>query len=99
MLVFGGFLIAFRWIDLSTPLIRLFLLVLILRLMPTLNFLPGWFALSHLPVRHPSRLPMMLLPWLGPRTGVLTPSRTGRLLAPLPVRRRTTLFLVSWTGP
>src|SRR4051794_41794310 len=31
------FFIAFRWIHLSTPLIRLFLLVLILLLMPTLN--------------------------------------------------------------
>src|SRR5262249_62135976 len=29
-----------------SPLIRLFLLVLILLLMPTLNFLPVWFALS-----------------------------------------------------
>src|SRR5436853_1760036 len=36
--------ISFRWIHLSTPLIRLFLLVLILLLMPTLNFLPVWFA-------------------------------------------------------
>src|SRR2546429_2785967 len=46
MLVMVVFFIAFRWIHLSTPLIRLFLLVLILLLMPTLNFLPGWFALS-----------------------------------------------------
>src|SRR2546429_492400 len=45
MLVMGVFFIAFRWIHLSTPLIRLFLLVLILLLMPTLNFLPVWFAL------------------------------------------------------
>src|SRR5207302_6502699 len=36
---------------LSTPLIRLFLLVLILLLMPTLNFLPVWFALSLLRFR------------------------------------------------
>src|SRR5205809_6339569 len=43
--------IAFRWIHLSTPLIRLFLLVLILLLMPTLNFLPVWFALSLLRFR------------------------------------------------
>src|SRR5690606_41750974 len=42
---------AFRWIHLSTPLIRLFLLVLILLLMPTLNFLPVWFALSLLRFR------------------------------------------------
>src|SRR4051794_40008719 len=46
MLVMVVFFIAFRWIHLSTPLIRLFLLVLILLLMPTLNFLPVWFAES-----------------------------------------------------
>src|SRR5438034_5203159 len=44
MLVMVVFFIAFRWIHLSTPLMRLFLLVLILLLMPTLNFLPVWFA-------------------------------------------------------
>src|SRR5437763_2514532 len=59
MLVMLVFFIAFRWIHLSTPLIRLFLLVLILLLMPTLNFLPVWFALSLLRFRLPSRLPMM----------------------------------------
>src|SRR5687768_18487502 len=59
MLVMVVFFIAFRWIHLSTPLIRLFLLVLILLLMPTLNFLPVWFALSLLRFRLPSRLPMM----------------------------------------
>src|SRR5207248_425348 len=42
-------------LHLSTPLIRLFLLVLILLLMPTLNFLPVWFALSLLRFRLPSR--------------------------------------------
>src|SRR5215467_7549701 len=51
MLVMVVFFIAFRWILLSTPLIRLFLLVLILLLMPTLNFLPVWFALSLLRFR------------------------------------------------
>src|SRR4249919_2085182 len=40
MLVMVVFFIAFRWIHLSTPLIRLFLLVLILLLMPILNFYP-----------------------------------------------------------
>src|SRR5262245_63513161 len=55
MLVMVVFFIAFRWIHLSTPLIRLFLLVLILLLMPTLNFLPVWFALSLLRIRLPSR--------------------------------------------
>src|SRR5438128_2693537 len=54
MLVMVVFFIAFRWIHLSTPLIRLFLLVLILLLMPTLNFLPVWFALSLLRFRLPS---------------------------------------------
>src|SRR5437870_13144415 len=57
MLVMVVFFIAFRWIHLSTPLIRLFLLVLILLLMPTLNFLPVWFALSLLWFRLRSRLP------------------------------------------
>src|SRR5262245_48289132 len=64
MLVMVVFFIAFRWIHLSTPLIRLFLLVLILLLMPTLNFLPVWFALSLLRFRLPSRLPMMFIFWL-----------------------------------
>src|SRR5207247_2149760 len=39
MLVMVVFFIAFRWIHLSTPLIRLFLLVLILVLIPSLYFL------------------------------------------------------------
>src|SRR5437763_15812930 len=64
MLVMVVFFIAFRWIHLSTPLIRLFLLVLILLLMPTLNFLPVWFALSLLRFRIPSRLPMMFILWM-----------------------------------
>src|SRR2546428_793901 len=64
MLVMVVFFIAFRWIHLSTPLIRLFLLVLILLLMPTLNFLPVWFALSLLRFRLPSRLPMMSILWM-----------------------------------
>src|SRR5882724_6932990 len=64
MLVMVVFFIAFRWIHLSTPLIRLFLLVLILLLMPTLNFLPVGFALSLLRFRLPSRLPMMFILWL-----------------------------------
>src|SRR5207245_1945510 len=61
MLVMVVFFIAFRWIHLSTPLIRLFLLVLILLLMPTLNFLPVCFALSLLRFRLPSRLPMIFI--------------------------------------
>src|SRR2546430_697894 len=64
MLVMVVFFIAFRWIHLSTPLIRLFLSVLILLLMPTINFLPVWFALSLLRFRLPSRLPMMFILWM-----------------------------------
>src|SRR2546430_2323628 len=64
MLVMVVFFIAFRWIHLSTPLIRLILLVLILLLMPTLNFLPVWFALSLLRFGLPSRLPMMFILWM-----------------------------------
>src|SRR5207244_11679352 len=64
MLVMVVFFIAFRWIHLSTPLIRLFLLVLILLLMPPLNFLPVWFALSLLRFSLPSRLPMLFILWL-----------------------------------
>src|SRR5256885_214959 len=64
MLVMVVFFIAFRWIHLSTPLIRLFLLVMILHLMPTLNCLPVWFALSLLRFRLPSRLPMMFILWM-----------------------------------
>src|SRR5207245_2607645 len=44
MLVMVVFFIAFRWIHLSTPLIRLFLLVLLLLLMPTLIFLSSWVS-------------------------------------------------------
>src|SRR5205823_14142398 len=63
-------------IHLSTPLIRLFLLVLILLLMPTLNFLPVWFALSLLRFRLPSRLPMMFILWMVAMMVVIIPSRT-----------------------
>src|SRR2546427_12244358 len=76
MLVMVVFFIAFRWIHLSTPLIRLFLLVLILLLMPTLSFLPVWFALSLLRCRLPSRLPMMFILWMVAMMVVIIPSRT-----------------------
>src|SRR5205809_2230106 len=66
----------FRWIHLSTPLIRLFLLVLILLLMPTLIFLPAWFALSLLRFRLPSRLPMVFILWMVAMMVVIIPSRT-----------------------
>src|SRR5262245_6313815 len=76
VLVIVVFFIAFRCIHLSTPLIRLFLLVLILLLMPTLNFLPVWFALSLLRFRLPSRLPMMFILWMVAMMVVIIPSRT-----------------------
>src|SRR5260370_8369364 len=76
MLVMVVFFIAFRWIHLSTPLIRLFLLVLILLLMPTLNFLPVWFFLSLLRFRLPSRLPMSFILWLVAIIQVNVRSRT-----------------------
>src|SRR2546430_4396840 len=98
MLVMVVFFIAFRWIHLSTPLIRLFLLVLILLLMPTLNFLPVWFALSLLRFRLPSRLPMMFILWMVAMMEVIIPSRTVRLLTSLPVRRAIMFMLGSWFG-
>src|SRR6185369_3463484 len=70
MLVMVVFFIAFRWIHRSTPLIRLFVLVPIVLLMPTLNFLPVWFALARLrflltsfPVRR--TIMFMLVSWFG----------------------------------
>src|SRR5699024_5046198 len=57
-------------------LVRLILLVLILLLMPTLNFLPVWFALSLLRFRLPSRLPMMFILWMVAMMVVIIPSRT-----------------------
>src|SRR5947207_2412346 len=98
MLVMVVFFIAFRWIHLSTPLIRLFLLVLILLLMPTLNFLPVWFALSLLRFRLPSRLPMMFILWMVGMMGVIITSRTVGLLASLPVSRGIIFMLVSLFG-
>src|SRR2546421_12480532 len=98
MLVLVVFFIAFRWIHLSTPLIRLFLLVLILLLMPTLNFLPVWFALSLLRFRLPSRRPMMFILWMSAWMGVIIPSRAGCLLTSFPVRRPIMFLLVPCFG-
>src|SRR5437773_943279 len=95
MLVMVVFFIAFRWIHLSTPLIRLFLLVLILLLMPTLNFLPVWFALSLLRFRLPSRLPMMFILWMVAMMVVLLRSGIGVLCRPFPVRREKIFCLFS----
>src|SRR5438477_10632758 len=98
MLVMVVFFIAFRWIHLSTPLIRLFLLVLILLLLPTLHFLPVWFALSLLRFRLPSRLPMMFLLWLVAMMVVIVPSRPVCRLTSFPVRRALMVLMGSWLG-
>src|SRR5699024_12335550 len=96
MLVMVVFFIAFRWIHLSTPLIRLFLLVLILLLMPTLNFLPVWFALSLLRFRLPSGLTMMFILWMVALLVVIIPSRNVCIFNSLTVRRALMFMLDSW---
>src|SRR5262249_54294810 len=98
MLVMEVFFIAFRWIHLSTPLIRLFLLVLILVLMPSINFLPVWFALSLLRFRLPSRLPMMVILWMVAMLVVIITVWTVSLFSSLPVRREIMFMLVLWFG-
>src|SRR5207253_10324849 len=98
MLVMVVFFIAFRWIHLSTPLIRLLLLVLILLLMPPLNFLPVWVALSLLRFPLPSRLPMMFILWLVATMVVIIPSRPVLLLTSFPVPRAIIFILVSCPG-
>src|SRR5206468_11036538 len=98
MLVMVVFFIAFRWIHLSTPLIRLFLLVLIALLMPTLNFSPVWFALSLLPLRLPSRRPMLVILWMVATMLVIIPSSTVALLTSFPVRRSLIFILRPWFG-
>src|SRR5438128_10555954 len=81
MLVMVVFFIAFRWIHLSTPLIRLFLLVLILLLMLTLNFFPVWFALSLLRFLLPSLLLMLVVVWMVALMVFILPCRAVCLLA------------------
>src|SRR5260370_34106267 len=98
MLEMVVFFIAFRWLHLSSPLIGLFLLVLILLLMPTLNFLPVWFAFSLLRFRLPSRLPMMFILWMLAMMVVIIPSSTVCLLTSFPVRRAIMFMLGSWCG-
>src|SRR5262249_61279109 len=98
MLVMVVFFIAFRWIHLSTPLIRLFLLVLILLLMPTLNFFPVWFAFSLLRFRLPFRLPVMFILWVVAMVVVIILSRSVLLLISVSVRRTVMFMLVSWFG-
>src|SRR5258708_32100456 len=96
MLVMVDFFVASRWIHLSSPLIRLCLLVLILLLLPTLNCLLVWCALSLLRFRLPSRLPMMFILWMAAMMVVIIPSRTVCLLSSFPVRRAIMFMLVSW---
>src|SRR2546423_15080420 len=98
MLVMVVFFIAFRWIHLSTPLIRLFLLVLILLLMPTLNFLPVWFALSLLRFRLPSRLPMLFILWMLALWVFFLPSRAVCFLPSFHLPRAIRFVLVYWFG-
>src|SRR5258708_5909428 len=95
MLVMVVFFIAFRWIHLSTPLIRLFLLVLILLLMPTLNFLPVWFALSLLRFRLPSRLPMMFI-FFQAEDGIGIDLVTGVQTCALPISPGNPQSLIRW---
>src|SRR5450432_4295900 len=98
MMVMAVFFIAFRWIHLSSSLIRFFLFVLILLVIPTLNFLPVCFALSLLRFRLPSRLPMMFILWMVAMMVVIIPSRTVLLLTSFPIRRAIMFMLVSWFG-
>src|SRR5688572_33055513 len=98
MLVMVVFFIAFRWIHLSTPLIWLFLLVLILLLMPTLHFLPIWFALRLLRFRLPSRLPTTCLLRMVAARRASRPSRSAWLWTPSPVRRAASSLLVPRVG-
>src|SRR5258706_515694 len=60
--------------------------------MPTLNFLPVWFALSLLRFRLPSRLPMMFILWMVPMRVVIIPSTTGCLFTSFPFLRAIIFF-------
>src|SRR5207237_577099 len=72
----GGFLHCIQMDTSVNAAIWFFMLVLILLLMPTLNFLPVWFALILLRFRLPSRLPMMFILWMVAMMVVIIPSRT-----------------------
>src|SRR5258706_426870 len=74
MLAMGGFFIVSRWRHRLSRLIRLFLLVLILLLMPTLYFVHVWFALILLRFRLPFRLPIMVILWMVAMMVVIIPS-------------------------
>src|SRR5699024_7221820 len=98
MLEMVVFFITFRWIDLSTPLIRLTLVMLFLLLMPTINLLHVWLALRLLMFRLPSRLPMISNLLTVAMMVVIIPSRTVSLLTSFSVRRAIMFMLVSWFG-
>src|SRR4051812_38122026 len=98
MLVMVVFFIAFRWIHLSTPLIRLFLLELILLLMPILNFLPVCLDLSLLVFRRPPRLSMIFIFFVVAMMVVIIRSRDVLQLKSFPLRRAIIFMLVSWFG-
>src|SRR5438067_12593183 len=72
----GGFLHCIQMDTSVNAAIRLVLVVLIMLLMPTLNFLAVWFALNLLRFRLPSRLPMMFILWMVAMMVVIIPSRT-----------------------
>src|SRR5262249_45251735 len=72
----GGFLHCIQMDTSVNAANQVVLLVLILLLIPTLNFLPVWFALSLLRFRLPSRLPMMFILWMVAMMVVIIPSRT-----------------------
>src|SRR3989442_1030451 len=93
MLVMVVFFIAFSWILLSQPLIMVFLLMLLLLLMPTLNFLRVRFALSLLRFRLPSRLPMMFILWMVAMMVGIIPSRFF-----FSSRRRHTRYWRDWSS-
>src|SRR5205807_940747 len=76
MLVMVVLLLAFKWIHLSTSLIRLFLLVLILILLPSLSSYPLSFTWTLVRFLLPSRLPMMFILWMVAMMVVIIPSRT-----------------------
>src|SRR5438093_12677733 len=81
----------------AEPLFRsLFLLVLILLLMRTLNFLPVWLALSLLRFRLPSRLPLMFILWVVATLAARIPSRRVWPWASFPLRRPVSRLWVSW---
>src|SRR5262249_42801491 len=92
------FFIAFRWIHLSTPLIRLFLLVLILLLMPILICLPVWFGLIRRRFLLPSPLLMMFILLMVLMMVLIMPLMFVVLLTFLPIRRAIIFMLVSLFG-